>query len=33
MALTVDTPLPAELIERLRSEPGFVEVRFIRLGD
>jgi D-3-phosphoglycerate dehydrogenase len=33
MALTIDNPLPPELIERLRSEPGFVEVRFIRLGD
>ena len=25
MTLTVDTPLPAELAERLRAEPGFVE--------
>ncbi len=24
MALTVDTPLPAELVERLLAEPGFV---------
>ena len=33
MALTIDNPLSPELVERLRSEPGFVEVRFIRLGD
>jgi D-3-phosphoglycerate dehydrogenase len=31
MALTVDNPLSPELVERLRSEPGVVEVRFIRL--
>ena len=33
MALTIDNPLSPDLVERLRSEPGFVEVRFIRLGD
>ncbi len=33
MALTVDTPLPPELVERLRAEPGFAAVRFITLGD
>lgn len=33
MVLTVDTPLPAELAETLRSEPGFVDVRLIALGD
>ena len=32
MALTVDTPLPAELVERLLAEPGFVDVRLITLS-
>jgi D-3-phosphoglycerate dehydrogenase / 2-oxoglutarate reductase len=32
MALTVDTPLPAELVERLLAEPGFVDVRLISLS-
>jgi D-3-phosphoglycerate dehydrogenase len=31
MALTVDTPLPPDLAERLRREPGFVDVRLITL--
>jgi D-3-phosphoglycerate dehydrogenase / 2-oxoglutarate reductase len=31
MALTLDSTPDAELLERLRSEPGFVEVRFILL--
>jgi D-3-phosphoglycerate dehydrogenase len=29
MALTLDSPPTVELLERLRGEPGFVEVRFI----
>jgi D-3-phosphoglycerate dehydrogenase len=33
MTLTVDTPLPATLAERLRAEPGFVEVTLITLAD
>jgi D-3-phosphoglycerate dehydrogenase len=32
MALTVDTPLPSELAERLLAEPGFVDVRLISLA-
>jgi D-3-phosphoglycerate dehydrogenase len=31
MVLTLDSPIPAELLERLRSEPGFVEARAIVL--
>jgi D-3-phosphoglycerate dehydrogenase len=31
MALTVDTRPPDELLERMRAEPGFVEVRFLVL--
>jgi D-3-phosphoglycerate dehydrogenase / 2-oxoglutarate reductase len=31
MALTVDSPIPPELLEQLRAEPGFVEARFIVL--
>ena len=31
MTLTVDTPLTAELADRLRGEPGFVEVTMITL--
>ena len=31
MVLTVDTPLPLEVAETLRAEPGFVDVRLIRL--
>lgn len=33
MVLTVDTPLSAEIADRLRTEPGFVEVRLITLRD
>ena len=33
MVLTVDTPLPAELADRLRAEPGFAEVRPITLAE
>jgi D-3-phosphoglycerate dehydrogenase len=33
MILTVDTPLSAELIERLLAEPGFVELRPITLSE
>ena len=33
MALSVDSPVPAELVERLRAEPGFVEARFIVLPE
>jgi D-3-phosphoglycerate dehydrogenase len=33
MVLTVDAPMPPDLIEKLRAEPGFVEVRPIVLGD
>jgi D-3-phosphoglycerate dehydrogenase len=33
MVLTVDTPLPRDLAEGLRAEPGFVEVRLITLED
>jgi D-3-phosphoglycerate dehydrogenase len=32
MVLTLDSPLPADLAERLRSEPGFVDVRLISLA-
>jgi D-3-phosphoglycerate dehydrogenase len=32
MILTLDSPLPDEILARLRAEPGFVEVRFIALG-
>jgi L-serine deaminase len=31
MAITVDSTPDAEVLERLRAEPGFVEVRFILL--
>jgi hypothetical protein len=31
MALTLDSVPGDDLLERLRSEPGFVEVRFILL--
>ena len=31
MVLTVDSPISAELLARLRAEPGFVEARFIEL--
>jgi D-3-phosphoglycerate dehydrogenase / 2-oxoglutarate reductase len=31
MVLTLDSPIPAELLERLRGEPGFVEARAIVL--
>ena len=33
MALSVDSPPPRELLERLRGSPGFVEIRFIVLPD
>jgi D-3-phosphoglycerate dehydrogenase len=33
MALSVDSPVSAELLERLRSEPGFVDARFIVLPE
>ena len=33
MALSVDTPVEAELLDRLRSEPGFVDARFIVLPE
>ena len=33
MALTLDSPPPADLVERLRSEPGFVDARFIVLPE
>ena len=33
MTLTVDTPLPPDLVARLRAEPGFVEVTLITLED
>jgi D-3-phosphoglycerate dehydrogenase len=33
MVLTLDSPVPADLLERLRSEPGFVEARFIVLPE
>jgi D-3-phosphoglycerate dehydrogenase / 2-oxoglutarate reductase len=33
MVLTIDAPLPQDLLDRLRAEPGFVEVRPIVLGD
>jgi D-3-phosphoglycerate dehydrogenase len=32
MVLTVDTPVPPEVLDRLRAEPGLVQARFIRLG-
>jgi D-3-phosphoglycerate dehydrogenase len=32
MVLTVDTPLPDELAERLRDDPGFLDVRLITLS-
>jgi D-3-phosphoglycerate dehydrogenase len=32
MALTLDTPLPEEVAERLRQEPGFHHVRVIRIA-
>jgi D-3-phosphoglycerate dehydrogenase len=31
MALTIDSPISPELLERLRAEPGFMEARFIAL--
>ena len=31
MVLTIDSPIPPELLARLRTEPGFVEARFIEL--
>ncbi len=31
MALSVDTAPPAEVLEPMRAEPGFVDVRFIVL--
>jgi len=33
MALSVDSEVSDELLDRLRSEPGFVSVRFIRLPE
>ena len=33
MALSVDSAPPPELLDRLRDEPGFVEVRFIVLPE
>ena len=33
MALSVDSPVSDEILERLRSEPGFVSARFIRLPE
>jgi D-3-phosphoglycerate dehydrogenase len=33
MALTVDTPLPAELVEALHADPGFLDVRLITLAE
>jgi D-3-phosphoglycerate dehydrogenase len=32
MALTVDTPLPAGVVDALRTDPGFVDVRVIELA-
>jgi D-3-phosphoglycerate dehydrogenase len=31
MVLTVDSPIPSDLLAQLREEPGFVEARFIEL--
>ncbi len=31
MVLTIDSPISPELLARLRTEPGFVEARFIEL--
>jgi D-3-phosphoglycerate dehydrogenase len=31
MALSVDSPVPETLLERLRAEPGFEDVRFLRV--
>ena len=31
MALSVDSPLPPDLLARMRDEPGFVDVRFLVL--
>jgi hypothetical protein len=33
MAITLDSVPDDDLLERLRGEPGFVEVRFITLED
>ncbi|HLM33724.1 MAG TPA: ACT domain-containing protein, partial [Gaiellaceae bacterium] len=33
MALSVDSPVSDEVLDRLRSEPGFVGARFIRLPE
>ena len=33
MALSLDSPLPEGMLERLRSEPGFVDARFIVLPE
>ena len=33
MALSVDSPVADEVLDRLRSEPGFVSARFIRLPE
>ena len=33
MALSVDSPVSDEVLDRLRSEPGFVSARFIRLPE
>jgi hypothetical protein len=33
MALTLDSQPPPEVLERLRSEPGFVAARFLVLPE
>jgi D-3-phosphoglycerate dehydrogenase / 2-oxoglutarate reductase len=33
MALSLDSPLPREVLDRLRAEPGFVDARFIVLPE
>jgi D-3-phosphoglycerate dehydrogenase len=33
MALSVDSPVGDELLQRLRAEPGFVDARFIVLPE
>jgi D-3-phosphoglycerate dehydrogenase len=33
MALSLDSPVPEETLERLRGEPGFVEIQFIVLPE
>jgi hypothetical protein len=33
MALSVDSPVEPEVLDRLRAEPGFVDARFIKLPE